>query len=72
MNITSPPEGILDPKQPWWPTKNIGERLWMQFKAKLTGIKMPDGTQYSSFVKVSEADADKIIENIKSMVGIHS
>jgi len=65
MNITSPPEGILDPKQPWWPTKNIGERLWIQFKAKLTGIKMPDGTQYSSFVRVSEADADKIIENIK-------
>jgi hypothetical protein len=65
INPAQPPEGILDPQQPWWPTKNIGERLWMQFKAKLTGNKMPDGMQYSSFVKVSEADADRIVENIK-------
>ena len=65
INPAQPPEGILDPQQPWWPTKNIGERLWMQFKAKLTGNKMPDGMQYTSFVKVTEADADRIVENIK-------
>ena len=65
MNLSQPPEGILDPQQPWWPTKNIGERLWMQFKAKLTGNKMPDGTQYTSYIRVTEADADRIIENIK-------
>lgn len=65
FNPAQPPAGILDPQQPWWPAKNISERLWLQFKAKLTGNKMPGGGQYSSFVRITEADADRIVENIK-------
>lgn len=51
----------------WYPHNQIGEnsRIWLILKAKLTGIKMPNGSQYSSTVNISESDADKIIENIK-------
>ena len=65
INPSQPPEGILDPQQPWWPTKNIGEVTWRRLKAKLTGRKDEYGTQYSSFVNLAEADADRLIENIK-------
>lgn len=64
MNLPQPPEGVLDPKIPWYSAK-VGERTWMLLKARLTGRKMDDGTQYSSFVNLSEADADRLIENLK-------
>lgn len=65
MNPAKPPEGILDPKQPWWPTNNIGDSVWRRLKLKLTGRKDTDGTQYSSFVNISDDDADRLIQNIK-------
>lgn len=61
---SQPPSGVLDPKNPWY-TAKVGERTWKLLKAKLTGNKMDDGTQYSSFVNLSEEDADKLIDNMK-------
>ena len=64
MNVASPPSGILDPKQPWY-NGNVGDRTWDSLKAKLTGGKDSSGTQYSSFVNLTNADADKLIKNLK-------
>ena len=64
MNVASPPPGILDPKQPWYNGK-VGDRTWDSLKAKLTGGKDSSGTQYSSFVNLTNADADKLIKNLK-------
>jgi murein DD-endopeptidase MepM/ murein hydrolase activator NlpD len=64
LDLPQPPEGVLDPSNPWYSAK-VGERTWMLLKAKLTGRKMNDGTQYSSTVNLTEADADKLIENLK-------
>jgi hypothetical protein len=64
MNVASPPSGILDPKQPWYNGK-VGDRTWDSLKAKLTGGKDSSGTQYSSFVNLTNADADKLIKNLK-------
>jgi muramidase (phage lysozyme) len=63
MNFPQPPEGILDPKQPWFPGK-VGEKTWVTLKAKLTGGEA-FGTGYSSTVNLTSADADKLIENLK-------
>lgn len=64
MSLPQPPAGILDPKIPWY-TAKVGERTWKLLKARLTGRKMDDGTQYSSFVNLTEADANRLIENLK-------
>jgi hypothetical protein len=64
MNVASPPSGILDPKKPWH-TGKVGDRVWEILKAKLTGGKTSDGTSYSSFVNLTNADADRLINNIK-------
>ena len=64
MNISPPPSGILDPQQPWYNGK-VGEITWNILKLKLTGGRGTDGTQYSSFVNLSNADADRLISNIK-------
>ena len=63
MSLPQPPEGVLDPKQPWWPGK-VGEKTWMVLKAKLTGGEA-FGTGYSSAVNLTNADADTLIENLK-------
>lgn len=63
MNLPQPPEGILDPKQPWYLGK-VGEKTWVILKARLTGGEA-FGTGYSSFVNLTSADADKLIENLK-------
>ena len=63
MSLPQPPEGILDPKQPWYPAK-VGEKTWVILKAKLTGGEA-FGTGYSSTVNLTSADADKLIENLK-------
>ena len=63
MSLPQPPEGILDPKQPWYPGK-VGEKTWVILKAKLTGGEA-FGTGYSSTVNLTSADADKLIENLK-------
>ena len=62
-NLPQPPQGVLDPKQPWWPGK-VGEKTWMVLKAKLTGGEA-FGTGYSSAVNLTNADADTLIENLK-------
>jgi hypothetical protein len=63
MSLPQPPEGILDPKLPWFPGK-VGEKTWVILKARLTGGEA-FGTGYSSFVNLTSADADKLIENLK-------
>lgn len=64
MNPSDPPSGVLDPKNPWYKAK-VGDRTWNLLKAKLTGKKMSDGTQFSSTVNLTDADADKLIANLK-------
>ena len=59
------PEQFLDPQQPWYKGK-IGDHTWTRLKWKLIGGQSPlDGTTYSSFVRLSEADADILISNLK-------
>jgi len=62
-NLPQPPEGVLDPKIPW-SRINPNSRLWVTLKARLTG-RPQDGENYSSYVNISEADADRLIENLK-------
>lgn len=62
-NLPQPPEGILDPQMPW-SRINPNSRLWVILKARLTG--RPQGSEnYSSYVNISEADADRLIANMK-------
>ena len=63
MSQTQPPEGVLNPNQPWYPGK-VGEKTWVILKTRLTGGKA-FGTEYSSFVNLTSADADRLIENLK-------
>jgi murein DD-endopeptidase MepM/ murein hydrolase activator NlpD len=63
MRLPEPPEGILDPKIPW-SRINPNSRLWVILKARLTGRPI-EGYNYSSYVNISEADADRLIANMK-------
>ena len=67
MNPAQPPEGILDPKQPYWPADRVGQATWLRLKGRLTGRKIEElqGEQFTSYVKLSDADADRLIENLK-------
>ena len=67
MNRTEPPKGTLDPQQPWYKGggQNLSAAFWDRFKAKLTGGTDAGGTSYFSMVKVTSAEADKIIANMK-------
>ena len=67
MNRTEPPKGTLDPQQPWYKGggQNLSAAFWDRFKAKLTGGTDASGTSYFSMVKITSADADKIIANMK-------
>ena len=65
INPAPAPEGVLDPQQPWWPTANMRDSSWDILKAKLTGRRMPDGTQYETWVHLTSGDADRLIANIK-------
>jgi len=67
MNRTEPPKGTLDPQQPWYKggSQNLSANFWDRFKAKLTGGTDAGGTSYFSMVKVTSAEADKIIANMK-------
>lgn len=64
MNLSAPPTGILDPQQPWYSVDRVGEKTWIILKAKLTGGEA-FGTGYSSYANLTNADADKLIANIK-------
>lgn len=62
-HLPQPPEGVLDPKVPW-SRINPNSSLWLILKARLTG-RPQDGYNYSSYVNISEADADRLIANMK-------
>ena len=64
MNRTEPPKGTLDSQQPWYKGK-VSDALWSRLKARLTGGTDSAGIQYSSFVRISSADADRLIANMK-------
>jgi hypothetical protein len=63
-NLPQPPEGVLDSKNPWYNAK-VSQRTWIILKDKLTGRKTSDGGQYMSTVNLGDADADRLIENLK-------
>ena len=66
MNPAQPPEGILDPQQPWWPADKVGQATWLRLKGKLTGRRVEGISEnFTSYVKLGDADADRLIENIK-------
>ena len=66
MNPAQPPEGILDPQQPWWPADRVGEVTWLRLKGKLTGRQVEGISEnFTSYVKLGDADADRLIANIK-------
>ena len=55
---------FLDPKQPWYPGP-ISPRLAQMLHAKLTGKRQDDGSSFTSFVKLSDQLADKLIANLR-------
>lgn len=66
MNIQQPPEGILDPQQPYWPADRVSEVIWLRLKGKLTGRRVEGLSEnFTSYVKLGDADADRLIANIK-------
>ena len=62
-NLPQPPEGVLHPTLPW-SRINPNSRLWLVLKSKLTGRRQGDEF-YSSYVNLSDADADRLIANMK-------
>jgi len=66
MNPAQPPEGILDPKKPYWSADRVGEATWLRLKGNLTGRRVEGLSEnFTSYVKLGDADADKLIENLK-------
>ena len=63
LDLPQPPEGILDPQLPWSYVRPQSP-LWIILKARLTGRPTEQG-HYHSYVNISEADADRLIENLK-------
>ena len=63
LDLPQPPEGVLYPKIPW-SRINPNSRLWLVLKSKLTGRRQGDES-YTSFVNLSDADADRLIANLK-------
>jgi hypothetical protein len=63
-NLPQPPEGILDPQKPWHLPMPKRPALWGTLKARLTGRPNEYGN-YSSYVNISEAEADTLIANMK-------
>jgi len=66
MNPAQPPEGILDPQKPYWSADKVGEATWLRLKGNLTGRRVEGLSEnFTSYVKLGDADADKLIENLK-------
>ena len=66
FNPAQPPEGILDPQQPYWPADKVGQATWLRLKGKLTGRRVEGISEnFTSYVKLGDADADRLIANIK-------
>ena len=62
-DLPQPPEGVLHPTMPW-SRINPDSRLWLVLKSKLTGRRQGD-EHYTSYVNLSDADADRLIANMK-------
>lgn len=56
----NPPSGIVK-----WFNAPIGERGWNSFRAELTGKDYPGTSRKTSYVKLSDKEAEEVIENIK-------
>lgn len=56
----NPPSGIVK-----WYSTPLGERGWNSFRAQLTGKDYPGTSRKTSYVKLSEKEADEVISNIK-------
>jgi hypothetical protein len=56
----NPPSGIVK-----WYSTPLGERGWNTFRAQLTGKDYPGTSRKTSYVKLSDKEADEVIENIK-------
>jgi len=56
----NPPSGIVK-----WYNSPLGERGWNSFRAQLTGKDYPGTSRKTSYVKLSDKEADEVISNIK-------
>ena len=63
-NLIDPPSGVLYKDKPWY-TAKVGDGTWNLLKLKLTGKRDSHGGSFSSTVNLSDADADKLIANMK-------
>jgi hypothetical protein len=54
------PSGIVK-----WYNTPLSERGWNSFRAQLTGKDYPGASRKTSYVKLSDKEADELIENIK-------
>lgn len=66
-NVTpQPPQGILDPNRPFVPINRVSEVTWLRLKGELTGRRVEGlNENFTSYVKLGDADADRLIQNIK-------
>lgn len=55
------PSGIVK----WYSHNLVGRRTLATLKGQLTGVKQPGGSSVTSYVKLSDKEADELIENIK-------
>jgi hypothetical protein len=55
------PSGIVK-----WYNSPVGERTWNNFRAQLTGKDYPGASRKTSYVKLTDKEADEVIENIKN------
>jgi len=56
----NPPSGIVK-----WFNTPLGERGWNSFRAQLTGKDYPGTSRKTSYVKLSDKEAEEVISNIK-------
>lgn len=57
----NPPSGIVK----WFNHNLVGPRSLATLKGQLTGVKQPGGSSAISYVRLSDKEADELIENIK-------
>jgi hypothetical protein len=55
------PSGIVK----WYSHNLVGPRSLATLKGQLTGVKQPGGFSATSYVRLSDKEADELIENIK-------
>jgi hypothetical protein len=57
----NPPSGIVQ----WYSHNLVGPRAIATLKSMLTGVKQPGASSKTSYVRLSDKEADELIENIK-------